>query len=157
MATEIERKFLVISDEWRNAPAMYFCQGYLSRSKERIVRVRVAGARGFLTIKGKSTGASRTEFEYEIPLEDAKQLLALCEGPLIEKYRRNLSVAGMLWEVDEFLGDNKGLVIAEIELASEDQAFVVPGWVGEEVTQDARYYNSNLSINPFNCWSDSPG
>jgi len=157
MATEIERKFLVINDEWRSAPAIYFCQGYLNRSKERTVRVRVAGAQGFLTIKGKSTGASRAEFEYEIPLVDAQQLLALCEGPLIEKYRRNISFAGMVWEVDEFLGANKGLVVAEIELTFEGQPFVRPGWIGEEVTQDPRYYNSNLSINPFNCWAGSVG
>ncbi len=152
MAIEIERKFLVVGDAWRSAPAVYFCQGYLNRSKERTVRIRVAGEQGFLTIKGKNTGASRAEFEYEIPLADAKQLLALCEGPLIEKYRRKISVEGMVWEVDEFLGDNQGLVVAEIELESEQQAFAKPEWVGDEVTEDARYYNSNLSLTPFNEW-----
>jgi CYTH domain-containing protein len=152
MAIEIERKFLTVNDAWRSASAVYFCQGYLNRSKERTVRIRVAGELGFLTIKGASTGASRAEFEYEIPLADAKQLLALCDGPLIEKYRRNITFAGMLWEVDEFLGDNQGLVVAEIELESESQSFSKPDWIGEEVTQDARYYNSNLSINPFSNW-----
>lgn len=152
MGIEIERKFLVINDEWRSAPAVYFCQGYLNRSKERTVRIRVAGDTGFLTIKGQSQGASRAEFEYEIPLADAKQMLSLCDGPLIEKYRRKISYAGMLWEVDEFLGENQGLVVAEIELESEQQAFAKPDWLGEEVTQDARYYNSNLSINPFSNW-----
>lgn len=152
MAIEIERKFLVVGDAWRSAPAVYFCQGYLNRSKERTVRIRVAGEQGFLTIKGASTVASRAEFEYEIPLADAKQLLALCEGPLIEKYRRKISVEGMVWEVDEFLGDNQGLVVAEIELESEQQTFAKPDWVGDEVTEDARYYNSNLSVTPFNQW-----
>lgn len=152
MAVEIERKFLVTGDAWRNTAAVYFCQGYLNRSKERTVRIRVAGEQGFLTIKGKSSGASRTEFEYEIPLADAKQMLLLCDGPLIEKYRRKISYEGMVWEVDEFLGANEGLVVAEIELESEDQPFTKPDWVGEEVTQDARYYNSNLSANPFNKW-----
>ncbi len=152
MAIEIERKFLVVGEAWRAAPAVYFCQGYLNRSKERTVRVRVAGELGYLTIKGATTGASRAEFEYEIPLEDAKQLLALCDGPLIEKYRRKISHEGMLWEVDEFLGDNQGLVVAEIELESEAQAFIKPDWAGVEVTADARYYNSNLSVQPFSRW-----
>lgn len=152
MAIEIERKFLTQGDAWRSTPALYFCQGYLNRSKERTVRIRVADEQGFLTIKGANTGASRTEFEYEIPLGDAQQLLALCDGPLIEKYRRRITYAGMLWEVDEFLGDNEGLVVAEIELESESQTFAKPDWIGAEVTQDARYYNSNLSLSPFNSW-----
>ncbi len=152
MALEIERKFLVVDDEWRAAPAVYFCQGYLNRTKERTVRIRVAGERGYITIKGATTGASRAEFEYEIPLADAKQLLALCDGPLIEKYRRKISYEGMLWEVDEFLGDNQGLVVAEIELESESQPFSKPDWAGVEVTADARYYNSNLSVHPFSKW-----
>lgn len=152
MAIEIERKFLVSSDAWRSAPAAYFCQGYLNPSKERTVRVRVAGEQGFLTIKGKNTGASRAEFEYEIPVADAKQLLALCEGPLIEKYRRKIDFGGVLWEVDEFLGDNQGLVVAEVELESEQQVFVKPDWLGDEVTHDPRYYNSNLSVHPYSSW-----
>jgi adenylate cyclase len=152
MAIEIERKFLVVNDSWRSAPAVYFCQGYLNRDKARTVRVRVAGDHGYLTIKGISQGASRAEFEYEIPLADAKQLLGLCDGPLIEKYRRNIEFKGMIWEVDEFLGDNSGLVVAEIELGSETQAFAHPDWLGQEVTGDDRYYNSNLAKTPFNQW-----
>lgn len=152
MAIEIERKFLVVGDAWRTTAAVYYCQGYLSRSKERTVRIRIAGEQGYLTIKGVTTGASRSEFEYEIPLVDAQQLLALCDGPLIEKYRRDVHYEGMLWEVDEFLGENKGLVVAEIELESESQTFAKPDWVGVEVTSDARYYNSNLSLSPFSSW-----
>ncbi len=116
------------------------------------MRIRVAGELGYLTIKGATTGASRAEFEYEIPLVDAKQLLTLCDGPLIEKYRRKINYEGMLWEVDEFLGENQGLVVAEIELESESQVFAKPDWVGVEVTLDARYYNSNLSAHPFSKW-----
>ncbi len=152
MAIEIERKFLVVDDSWRSAPAVYFCQGYLNRAKERTVRVRVAGEIGYLTIKGVSQGASRAEFEYEIPLADAKQLLALCDGPVIEKYRRKIEFEGMIWEVDEFLGANQGLVVAEIELETEDQVFALPAWVGAEVTGDERYYNSNLARHPFSQW-----
>lgn len=152
MAIEIERKFLVVNDEWRSAPAVYFCQGYLNRDRTRTVRVRIAGTTGYLTIKGVSKGATRAEFEYEIPLEDAKQLLRLCDGPLIEKHRRKVTHEGMLWEVDEFLGDNQGLVVAEIELTSEEQAFSKPDWVGVEVTADERYYNSNLSVMPYKRW-----
>lgn len=152
MAIEIERKFLVCGDAWRAAPAEYLCQGYLNRNKARTVRVRVAGERAYLTIKGATKGFSRTEFEYEIPLADAQQLLELCDGAPIEKYRRKIYVAGLLWEVDEFLGENQGLVVAEIELESEDQHFAKPDWVGTEVTADARYYNSNLSEQPFSRW-----
>jgi len=152
MAIEIERKFLLVGDQWRSAPAVYFCQGYLNRNKARTVRIRVAGSLGYITIKGESTGATRVEFEYEIPLAEAKQLLCLCERPLIEKYRRKILYEGMLWEVDEFLGQNQGLVVAEIELQSEDQVFSKPEWVGQEVTHDVRYYNSNLSVKPFLTW-----
>lgn len=152
MAIEIERKFLVINDAWRIAPAVYFCQGYLNPSKERTVRVRVAGEVGYLTIKGVTTGATRHEFEYEIPLSEAKELLTLCEGPLIEKYRRKILYENFVWEVDEFLGDNQGLVVAEIELASEEQFFNKPDWLGKEVTQEARYYNANLSKTPYLKW-----
>jgi adenylate cyclase len=152
MATEIERKFLTLNNNWSKAPATYFCQGYLNRSKECTVRVRVAGDQGFLTIKGVTKGISRAEFEYEIPLSDAKHLLGLCDGLLIEKYRRKINFAGMLWEVDEFLGDNHGLIVAEIELESDEQTFAKPGWIGEEVTYDQRYSNSNLSVNPYKKW-----
>ena len=155
MALEIERKFLVKGDTWRDAPAVYFSQGYLNRAKERTVRIRVAAERGFLTVKGANKGATRAEFEYEIPLADAKELLALCDGPLIEKYRRELSCDGALWEIDEFLGENIGLVVAEIELESENQSFSRPSWLGEEVTDNPRYYNSNLSSHPYRKWVET--
>lgn len=152
MGIEIERKFLVQGDSWRSAEAVYYCQGYLNSSKERTVRVRAAGESGYITIKGATQGATRVEFEYEVPLADAKELLALCDGPLIEKYRRKISYENFTWEVDEFLGDNLGLVVAEIELESEQQLFAKPDWVAQEVTLDARYYNSNLVKNPYLKW-----
>lgn len=152
MAVEIERKFLVQGDSWRAAPPVFYSQGYLNRDKARTVRVRIAGEEAFLTIKGISVGASRAEFEYPIPLWDARELLALCEQPLIEKNRRKILYEGFVWEVDEFLGENLGLVVAEIELPTEDTVFAQPDWVGEEVTEDVRYFNSNLSSIPFTCW-----
>src|SRR6187551_644122 len=152
MAVEIERKFLVQGDSWRAAPAVFYSQGYLNRDKTRTVRVRIAGEQAFLTIKGVSVGASRAEFEYPIPLWDARELLALCEQPLIEKNRRKILYQGFVWEVDEFLGENLGLVVAEIELPTEDSVFARPDWVGEEVTGEARYFNSNLSSTPFTRW-----
>lgn len=152
MAIEIERKFLVMGDAWRAAPAVFYSQGYLNRDKARTVRVRIAGEEAFLTIKGTSVGARRAEFEYPIPVWDARELLALCEQPLIEKNRRKILHEGFIWEVDEFLGENLGLVVAEIELPAEDAVFAKPDWVGEEVTEDARYFNSNLSRTPFTCW-----
>jgi len=154
MATEIERKFLVTGNDWKSVSPTYYCQGYLSRDKNRTVRVRIAGESGVLTIKGLTTGASRAEFEYSIPVSDAKALQQLCDKPLVEKNRRVLDYAGMTWEVDEFLGENTGLVIAEVELDSEDQQIELPPWVGSEVTDDSRYYNSNLSATPFNLWTD---
>lgn len=152
MAVEIERKFLVQGEGWRAAPAVFYSQGYLNRDKARTVRVRIAGEEAFLTIKGISVGASRAEFEYPIPLWDARELLALCEQPLIEKNRHKILYEGFVWEVDEFLGENLGLVVAEIELPAEDTVFAQPDWVGEEVTGDARYFNSNLSRSPFTRW-----
>lgn len=152
MAIEIERKFLVQGDAWRAAPAVFYSQGYLNRNKARTVRVRIAGDEAFLTIKGQSVGASRAEFEYAIPVADARELLALCEQPLIEKYRRKIAYGGFIWEVDEFLGENLGLVVAEIELPAEDTLFTRPDWIGEEVTSDARYFNSNLAKHPFSQW-----
>lgn len=153
MAVEIERKFLVMGQPWLQVPGVVFRQGYLNRDKARTVRVRVAGAAAFLTIKGVSVGATRAEFEYPIPLADAETLLALCEGPLIEKTRHVLIHAGTVWELDVFAGENAGLVVAEVELQSEDQAFVRPGWLGDEVTQDARYFNSNLAAHPYCRWT----
>lgn len=152
MAVEIERKFLVIGDEWRTAPAVFYSQGYLSSDKARTVRVRIAGEQAFLTIKGLTQGISRAEFEYAIPLADARELLTLCEQPLIEKYRRRINSDDLVWEVDEFVGDNQGLVVAEVELPSEHTQFRKPEWVGQEVTGELRYYNSHLVRHPFCNW-----
>lgn len=152
MAEEIERKFLVAGDAWRTGDGVYLCQGYLNRDPDRTVRIRIAGPRAFLTVKGLTIGASRPEFEYEVPLDDARQMLALCDGPLVEKIRRNLTYRGFVWEVDEFLGANSGLVVAEIELPSPDQPFERPDWVGPEVSGDPRYFNSNLSSHPYSDW-----
>ncbi|MDZ7890891.1 MAG: CYTH domain-containing protein [Rhodoferax sp.] len=152
MGIEIERKFLVSGDAWRNDSGVLYRQGYLNRDKARTVRIRIAGGVAFLTIKGKSTGATRAEFEYPVPLEDAQALLALCDGPLIEKTRYVVLYAGHRWEVDEFASDNAGLVVAELELSAEDEAFEHPAWLGAEVTHDARYFNSNLAAHPFSAW-----
>ncbi len=154
MTKEIERKFLVISDEYKAlGEGVLYRQGYLSRVKERIVRVRLVGERGFLTIKGKNRGAVRDEFEYEIPAKDATLMLdLLCEKPLIEKKRYRIAHAGIIWEVDEFFGENEGLVLAEVELDNENRAIDLPHWIGKEVTADPRYFNSNLSLLPFKRW-----
>jgi adenylate cyclase len=154
MGIEIERKFLLVGTTWKHlAPGTSYRQGYLNSAKERTVRVRTIDDKGFLTIKGISVGAARVEYEYEIPLADAKRLLDdLCEKPIIEKNRYKISHSGFVWEVDEFFGENEGLVVAEIELESEDQPFEKPEWVGEEVTGDSRYFNSNLIKNPFIKW-----
>lgn len=129
-------------------------QGYLCSHESRVVRVRIVDDHAMLTIKGPTTGAVRSEFEYTVPLSDAEALLALCEKPLIEKYRYKLLHTGMLWEIDEFLGENLGLVVAEIELPHENTPFIKPSWVGREVTHDPRYYNSNLIRSPFSTWQD---
>lgn len=154
MAEEIERKFLVNSDAWRaQASGTRFRQGFLSTDPDRTVRVRAAGARGTLTIKGRTVGARRPEYEYEIPLADAEQMLdTLCERPLIEKVRFELHDGTHLWEIDVFEGDNAGLVVAEIELESEEESFERPDWLGEEVTDDPRYFNANLVENPYRTW-----
>jgi len=156
MGIEIERKFLVAGSAWRQAAGVRLSQGYLNRDKERTVRVRLAGAQAFLTIKGLTSGASRAEFEYEIPATDGEQLLKMCEGPVIEKIRRVIVHDEATWEVDEFLGDNAGLVVAEIELQSEDQVFSRPEWIGEEVTHESRYFNSSLATHPFSKWHEKP-
>lgn len=154
MGVEIERKFLLRGDAWRElGEPVLLRQGYLSSHKERVVRVRIEGAQGVLTIKGRTVGATRGEWEYPIPLDEAAELLdGLCEQPLIEKYRRRIAIGQHVWEVDEFLGANAGLVVAEIELASEDEAFDQPDWIGEEVTADVRYLNANLIKHPFSAW-----
>ncbi|MFG6431249.1 CYTH domain-containing protein [Roseateles sp. LYH14W] len=154
MGIEIERKFLVTGDGWRAQAATQtrFSQGYLSRDPARTVRVRIAGEAAFLTIKGATQGATRAEFEYDIPLADAQALLALCDGPVVEKIRHLCPHEGVTWEVDEFLGANAGLVVAEIELESESQPFAHPAWLGDEVTGDGRYVNANLAVRPFTSW-----
>jgi adenylate cyclase len=155
MGIEIERKFLVQGTDWRQGAGTMFSQGYLNRDKHRTVRVRIAGPQAFLTIKGVTQGTTRAEFEYAIPLADAEQLLALCDGPIVRKVRRVLVHAGCTWEVDEFAGQNAGLVVAEIELMSEDQAFERPAWLGREVSDDARYFNANLATTPFSSWPEN--
>ncbi len=154
MGIEIERKYLVRGDDWRRATtAEHYRQGYLSTVPERTVRVRVSADAGYLTIKGATLGATRSEYEYAIPVEDAHAMLDdLCLRPLIEKTRYTLEYQGMVWEIDEFEGDNAGLIIAEVELESEDQAINLPGWIGAEVTDDPRYYNANLVANPYRNW-----
>ncbi len=154
MAKEIERKFLITGNAWRAlAEGTAYRQGYLSTVKERTVRVRTIDDKGFLTIKGITVGATRAEYEYEIPAADANEMLDdLCEQPIIEKNRYKVPLDGFVWEIDDFGGVNDGLLVAEIELESEDQAFTKPDWIGEEVTGDPRYFNSNLIANPYTTW-----
>lgn len=160
MGQEIERKFLLKHDGWRmNAARAHYRQGYLSLDEDRTVRVRTVvqeasgKGQGYLTIKGKTVGAGRAEYEYEIPISDAQELLdQLCRRPLIEKYRYRLPQGELTWEIDEFLGENAGLVVAEIELEAADQLFAQPDWVGKEVTHDARYSNASLVEYPYSQW-----
>ncbi len=156
MSVEIERKFLVRGERWKTlGEGMSIRQGYLSSHPDRIVRVRIEGGSAMLTIKGRTVGATRGEWEYPIPMADAQCFLAeLCERPVIEKTRYRILDNGMMWEVDEFYGDNAGLVVAEIELEAEDQVFSKPDWVGDEVTHDARYFNANLLRHPYSAWTD---
>lgn len=153
---EIERKFLVTSDAFKKEAISQkrITQGYLSAVPERTVRIRTKGDQAFLTIKGASneTGMSRFEWEKEIPVEDAKKLLLLCEKGVIDKTRFEIKVGKHLYEVDEFYGDNQGLIMAEIELQSETESFEKPNWLGKEVTNDSRYYNAYLSKNPYTDW-----
>ena len=156
MAKEIERKFLVAHQAWRESvnTIHVFRQGYLSYDSERTVRVRATEVTGYLTIKGITEGLTRDEFEYEIPLADASALLQLCERPAIEKKRYIVPNGAHVWEVDVFEGVNEGLVVAEIELGSEDEAFDKPNWLGNEVSGDRKYSNSALSLHPFKDWSN---
>jgi len=154
MGKEIERKYLIKDDSWReSASGTTYSQGYLSTVKERTVRVRTIDVKGFLTIKGITIGATRKEYEYEIPTGDANEMLdELCEKPIIEKTRYKIPYGGLTWEIDEFAGVNQGLIVAEVELESEEQAIDFPKWVGEEVSGDPRYFNSNLIANPYTTW-----
>lgn len=154
MSKEIEKKFLLKNENWRKlGKGTVYCQGYLSTVKERVVRVRTIDDKGFLAIKGITTGATRLEYEYEIPRQEADEILnELCECPLIEKVRYNVDYEGLIWEIDEFAGVNQGLIFAEVELTDEDQEIILPDWIGEEITGDPRYFNSNLIKNPFSKW-----
>lgn len=154
MGTEIERKFLVVGDAWRIlAQGVTYRQGYLCRTEKCAVRIRIAEERAFLTVKSRTSGITRAEYEYEIPLSDGEELLtSLAEKPIITKTRRKIPYAGFIWDVDEFHGENQGLILAEIELEREDQPFDKPAWIGEEVTGDPRYGNAALARRPFSAW-----
>lgn len=159
MAKEIERKFLVSSADWKcDAAGQRLRQGYLSLDKARTVRVRLAGKQAWINIKGCTTGITRSEFEYPVPPADARRMLDdLCIQPVIDKTRYLIPCGRHRWEVDEFHGRNAGLVIAEIELAREDEDFERPPWLGEEVSGDPRYYNASLVTRPFLEWAAPPG
>lgn len=153
MNIEIERKFLLKNDNWREgAVGVHYKQAYLNEKGDNTVRVRIEGDKAKLTIKGKSSNISRLEFEYDIPMEDAEALFTLAKTPIVEKYRYKIMYAGNCWEVDEFLGLNRGLVVAEIELESETQSFEKPDWIGMEVSGDKRYTNANLARKPYCEW-----
>ena len=155
MAIEIERKFLVINDNWRSlAQGKVYRQGYITTTnKMTTVRVRIIGNDAYLTIKSKTEGISRNEFEYPIPLEDGKIMLdTLCDRPLIEKIRYQLNHDHLIWEIDEFQGENRGLIIAEVELENENQMINLPDWVGKEVSHDPKYYNVNLTQYHYQTW-----
>jgi len=154
MSKEIERKYLLKNNDWRKLSTSSFKikQGYLNSNIERTVRVRRIGDKALLTIKSKNEGITRSEYEYEIPVEDAISLLDLCEKPIIEKTRSIVVFENKTWEIDEFEGENKGLIIAEIELSSENEKFILPDWIGKEVSDDVRYYNSSLILNPYCTW-----
>lgn len=154
MGVEIEKKFLVTGDDWRKlADSQHYQQGYIHSGEGRTVRIRTIGERGILTIKGPNQDGARPEFEYDIPIEDGREMLdILCHKPLIEKIRHKVRWEGFVWEVDEFLGENLGLIFAEIELTARDQSFPIPPWIGREVTGDPRYYNACLVKNPYKIW-----
>ena len=154
MATEIERKFLVKGDKWRSlGRGTGYRQGYISTKETgTTVRVRVVGDRGYLTIKGTTVGASRAEFEYPIPVEDAREMLnTLCDRPLIEKTRYKIQQGELTWEIDEFAGENQGLILAEVELEDENQTVELPEWIEREVS-DPKYFNVNLAKHPYSQW-----
>ena len=156
MGVEIERKFLVDHEKWRQVikpTGTHYRQGYLLNDDERTIRVRVTDQQGFITLKGATTGITRKEYEYKIPVEDGNELLDSFALSEIEKIRYRIEFGDKLWEVDEFLGDNEGLIMAEIELKNETEKFEKPGWATKEVSDDERYYNSNLSTHPFKKWA----
>lgn len=155
MGVEIERKFLVYREKWNQLVKPYgmvIRQGYMHREPSKTIRVRIKDKESYITIKGKLEGISRSEYEYQIPLNDGNEMLASFCDTVIDKVRYCITYAGKLWEVDVFAGDNEGLIVAEIELDDEHEQFDVPDWIGVEVTEDKRYYNSNLSVSPYNSW-----
>jgi adenylate cyclase len=158
MAIEIERKFRLIDDSWREQiqSSALLRQGYLANTARASVRVRLAGNEGWLSVKAMTPGRARAEYEVAIAAAEANEMLAqLCEGPLVEKWRHIIVHAGSEWEIDEFLGENAGLIVAELELESEDAAFAAPAWLGPEVTDDERYYNFRLSQHPWRHWPEN--
>jgi len=160
MGREIERKYLVKDESWRQhaGRGIHYQQGYLCLDMERSVRVRVGGGKGTITLKGKPEGAARDEFEYPIPADDGRQILErICVKPIIEKIRYEIRVGGLKWEVDEFFGENRGLVVAEIETGKLSGEIAKPDWVGEEVTDDPRYFNLNLVKQPYLQWQQPVG
>jgi adenylate cyclase len=163
MGVEVERKFLVVGDDWREqvTSKVHIVQGYLARPDANqpggaTVRVRTKGDHAYLTIKGPSAGIARSEFEYEVPVEDARAMLdQLAQGPVVDKVRHLVPVGGHVWEVDVFAGDNAPLVMAEVELADADEAFEMPAWAGRDVSDDPRYYNANLARSPYASWAST--
>lgn len=155
MGIEIEKKYLVKGKEWKKeGTGKFYQQGYLSSHSDRTVRVRIVDNKGYITIKGKASGASRSEYEYQIPYQDAVEMLnQLCEKPIIEKFRYKITYQGLVWEVDEFRGENLGLVVAEVELNNENQQIILPAWIDREVTTEEKYYNSNLFKHPYSKWT----
>ncbi len=154
MAVEIERKFLVDKTKWQpTVKGKKIAQGYLQYDPNKVVRVRIKGEQGFLTVKGKNNGISRLEFEYEIPLSDAEEMLVLCGEGVVAKIRYEIPFEGYIWEVDEFFGENEGLLMAEVEMDTINEKPQLPDWVLEEVSDDKRYFNSHLAQNPFKNWS----
>jgi CYTH domain-containing protein len=160
MAIEIERKFLVDHEKWQQLAkpeGKHYRQGYIFSDRTKTIRVRVTPEHGYITIKGASQGISRKEYEYTIPAGEGSELLDNFAVSELEKIRYNIKVENKIWEVDEFLGENKGLLMAEIELEHETETFKLPEWVTEEVTDDKRYYNSSLSVNPYSKWGNPGG
>ena len=159
MGIEIERKFLVRNDAWRSGiQGSYPCtQGYIGLQGPGSARVRIIGSKGFLTLKGPRHGISRSEFEYEIPIEEAQEILErFCSKALISKVRHEVPYEGHLWEIDEFSGENNGLILAEVEIANESEPFVLPDWVGKDISEDERFFNARLAKHPISTWLNKP-
>lgn len=158
MSIEIEHKFLVTNDDWRRQAThtVHYQQGYLHSDARSSIRIRISATEAWLNLKSATIGNHRHEYEYPIPLEDAQEILQkLCKKPIIDKTRHFIRFEHHTWEVDEFHGDNQGLVVAEVELSSLNETFAKPAWLGMEVTNDLRYYNNNLSLSPYKTWKDT--